>query len=214
MEEQYISGEEYQEIQRNRPAPPERSKFMKLPVVAGILAVVIILVFVGGWFSGVHYQKGKDVNLSFAGKQTTTSSSSVNSSICVGNEPCGGSTNGPMITQSTGGGGGPSACQQTVEANGTVQKLCGGSPITGTVTAITPTSVSVQPSSGGSIGVIAITSSTTIQDNGATVTYGDIKIGDTVGIIPSSTNATQAIEIMVNPKITESGSGGPVTAGN
>jgi len=214
MEEQYISGEEYQEMQRNRPVPPGRTKSMKLPVIVGILVAAIALVFIGGWFGGAHYQKGKDVKLSLSNNRTMASSSSGDSSICVGSGPCSGTTNGPMTAQSSGGGGGPGGCAQVMTSNGTAQKLCGGAPMSGTVTAITPTSMTVQPSSGGSVQVITITSSTTIQDNGATVTYTDIKVGDTVVVIPGSTDSTQAVGIMVNPKMIESSNGGPVTTGN
>lgn len=69
----------------------------------------------------------------------------------------------------------------------------------GEVTAISSTSISVQNPRSGTTTVYAITSSTVITDNGATVTYSDIQDGDTVIVIASSSSSTTASKINVNP---------------
>src|ERR1035438_5660564 len=55
-----------------------------------------------------------------------------------------------------------------------------GSRTIGTVSAISPTSITVQPTSGASAVTYSITSSTTITDSGQTVAVGDIQTGVTV----------------------------------
>lgn len=70
--------------------------------------------------------------------------------------------------------------------------------VIGQVTAISSTSITVQDQSGSST-TLAITSSTTITDNGQTVAASDIQSGDTVFITEDSSNTSQASRIMVNP---------------
>lgn len=71
--------------------------------------------------------------------------------------------------------------------------------VIGTVTAISSTSISVQDSRTGNTDTLAITNSTTITDNGQTVTYSDIQVGDTVFATENSSNTSQASRILVNP---------------
>jgi hypothetical protein len=81
----------------------------------------------------------------------------------------------------------------------------------GTVTAISSTSISVQNARSGTTTTYAITPSTVITDNGATVTYSDIANGDTVIVMASSTSSTTATTINVNPSY--GGPGGTQTQG-
>ncbi len=74
----------------------------------------------------------------------------------------------------------------------------GQRPTRGQVTAVSPTSITVQNQSGTST-TLAITSSTTITDNGQTVTTTDISVGETVAVIANSSDSTQASRILVNP---------------
>lgn len=101
-------------------------------------------------------------------------------------------------------GGGPSTsgCAQ-VNVNGTMQQAC-GTPTSGQVTAVSATGITVKPSSGNAQ-AFSITGSTAIVDNGQTVTYADIKVGDTVAVIASSSDSAQALNIMVNPNLTTNG---------
>ena len=75
----------------------------------------------------------------------------------------------------------------------------GQRPTVGSVTAISPSSISIQDSRTGSTVTLSITSSTTITDSGQTVTTSDIQAGDTVVVVASSSNSTQASRILVNP---------------
>jgi hypothetical protein len=92
------------------------------------------------------------------------------------------------------------------------QRLAGGSyggggfgqfdgqrPTFGTVTAISATSISIDNSRTGSTSTFAITSSTSITDNGQSASLSSIQTGDTVIVIASSSNSSDASRIMVNP---------------
>ncbi|HUC88322.1 MAG TPA: hypothetical protein VMR95_04200 [Candidatus Binatia bacterium] len=75
----------------------------------------------------------------------------------------------------------------------------GQRPTVGSVTAISPSSISVQDSRTGSTVTLSITSSTAITDSGQTVTTSDIQTGDTVVVVASSSSSNQASRILVNP---------------
>ncbi|HEY4964620.1 MAG TPA: hypothetical protein VIH90_08080 [Candidatus Saccharimonadales bacterium] len=74
----------------------------------------------------------------------------------------------------------------------------------GTVSTVSASSITVSSTSGSSK-TYSITSATTISDNGQTVTTSDIQNGEKVIVIPSTSNATQAARILVNPSF----GGGP-----
>jgi hypothetical protein len=78
------------------------------------------------------------------------------------------------------------------------RRFNGQRPTLGQVTAVSPSSITVQNQSGTST-TLAITSATTINDNGQTVTTTDISVGETVAVIASSSDSTQASRILVNP---------------
>jgi len=71
--------------------------------------------------------------------------------------------------------------------------------VVGSVTAISPTSISVNSRFDNSTTTLSITSSTAITDNSQTVTTSDIKVGDLVLITKDTTNTSQADQIVVNP---------------
>jgi len=75
----------------------------------------------------------------------------------------------------------------------------------GTVTAVSSSSISFNSQRTGSVVTYAITSSTTITDNGSTVTASDIAVGDMVLVESSGSGSTTATNIIVNP----SPNGGP-----
>lgn len=75
----------------------------------------------------------------------------------------------------------------------------------GTVTAVNSSSISFNSQRTGSAVTYAITSSTKITDNGATVTASDIAVGDMVLVESSGSGSTTATNIIVNP----SPNGGP-----
>jgi hypothetical protein len=68
----------------------------------------------------------------------------------------------------------------------------------GTVSSVSATSISVLDRTGATK-TYAITSTTTISNNGQTVAASSIQTGDRVLIIPSSTGGSTASRIMVNP---------------
>lgn len=78
-------------------------------------------------------------------------------------------------------------------------RFSGQRPIRGQVAAISPTSITVSNSTTGTSSTFSITSSTTISDNGQTVSTSDIQTGDTVFIIASTSSSTEASRILVNP---------------
>lgn len=83
----------------------------------------------------------------------------------------------------------------------------GQRPTIGQVTAVSPSSITVQNSSSGSSTTLGITSNTQISDNGQTVTASDITVGETVLVAASSTDKTQASRILVNPNFGSAGGG-------
>lgn len=87
----------------------------------------------------------------------------------------------------------------------------GQRPTFGSVTAISPTSITVDSESGTST-TFSITSSTTITDSGqTTTTTSDISTGDTVAVIASTSNSTQAARILVNPSFGGGGGNAPTS---
>jgi hypothetical protein len=80
----------------------------------------------------------------------------------------------------------------------------------GSVTSISSTSITVQNSRSGTSKTFAITSSTKVEDNGASATTSTISTGDPVIVMPSSTNASDAATIIVNPSF-GGGFGGPAS---
>lgn len=86
----------------------------------------------------------------------------------------------------------------------------GQRPIFGSVTAISPTSISIQDSQTDSIETLTITSNTSITDNSQTVSASDIQTGDTVAIITNSSDTSQASRILVNPSYGDRGNSTPV----
>jgi hypothetical protein len=69
----------------------------------------------------------------------------------------------------------------------------------GSVTAISSSSISVQDQREGTTMTYAITGSTKITNNGASATYSDIAVGDTVLVRSSSSTSTDATAITLNP---------------
>lgn len=69
----------------------------------------------------------------------------------------------------------------------------------GTVTAISPTSITVTGSRTDTSKTYDITSSTKITNNGSTATTSSIATGDRVIVIASTTNSSDAASIVVSP---------------
>lgn len=76
----------------------------------------------------------------------------------------------------------------------------GQRPNMGTVTAISSSNIKIQDSRSNSEKTYAITSSTKVSDNGESASVGDIKKGDEVMIMASSSESTEAAQIMLNPE--------------
>jgi len=74
-----------------------------------------------------------------------------------------------------------------------------GNRVVGAVTAVSATSISVQNPRTGTTTTLAITSATTITNNGASAAASDIQVGSTVFVTKSSSDATQAATIAINP---------------
>jgi hypothetical protein len=81
----------------------------------------------------------------------------------------------------------------------------------GTVTAVSSTSISISDQRTSSTKTYSISGNTTITDNGTTVTYSDITVGETVLVRTSSSTSTDATTIMVNPSFGGGQGGGAPT---
>lgn len=81
--------------------------------------------------------------------------------------------------------------------NGQTVQTC-SQPADGSVTAVSASSVTVTVN-GGSSQTFTISGDTHITHKGQTLSASDIKVGDTVSVISSSSDATQAQYILVNP---------------
>lgn len=67
----------------------------------------------------------------------------------------------------------------------------------GTVTAVSSTSISIKGSMGGGITTYTINSSTTVTDGSSTKAVSDIATGDTVRVTPSTSDTTIAATITI-----------------
>ena len=85
--------------------------------------------------------------------------------------------------------------------------------VLGQVTAISPTSISVNNTRTGSTSTLAVTSSTTVTNNGQSDTVSDIQVGDTVLVRENTSNTSQAASILVNPSF-GGGAGGSGGSGS
>jgi hypothetical protein len=71
----------------------------------------------------------------------------------------------------------------------------------GSVTEISASSITVKDQRANATKTYAITSSTAITDNGNTVAYDDISVGDNVMVTTASSSSTDATQITVNPSM-------------
>ncbi len=74
----------------------------------------------------------------------------------------------------------------------------GQRPNMGTVTAISSSIIKIQDSRSNSEKTYTITSSTKVSDNGESASINDIKQGDEVMVIASSSESSEAAQIMLN----------------
>jgi len=82
----------------------------------------------------------------------------------------------------------------------------------GQVTAVSSSSITITNQRTNASTTYTITSSTTITDNGQTVSASDIQTGDTVIITTSGSGSTTATRILVNPSF--GGGSGPASSGS
>lgn len=79
----------------------------------------------------------------------------------------------------------------------------------GQVTAVSATSISVKNIRTGTVSTLAVTSNTQITSGGQTAAITDVKVGDDVIVRPSTSDASQAAQIIINP--TQPTTGGAAT---
>jgi hypothetical protein len=84
----------------------------------------------------------------------------------------------------------------------------------GTVSAVSSTSITVASQRSGTSNTYAITSSTKITDAGQSATVSSIATGDRVIVTPSSSNSSDASQILVNPSFGGFGGGDSSTSGS
>ena len=137
--------------------------------IGGIFILVAVVLGLA-FFGGLQYQKYLNDNLTTANGNKNGSDTG---SGCFGKTQCG-SGNG-------------------LSGGGNLQ-----APVAGQVTAVSATSITVQSSKSGESKTFSITSSTTVADNGQTIAYSDIQVGETVVVL--SNNDGQATHILANPR--------------
>lgn len=86
-------------------------------------------------------------------------------------------------------------------------RMNGARPVMGTVSEITSTSITVADMS-SQTSTYTITSSTTVTNSSSNASLSDIKEGDTVAIIASTTDNKEAARIMLNPSFGRGFGGG------
>jgi hypothetical protein len=141
-----------------------------------LLIGLIIVLIVVAFIGGSQYQNRNNSNSSNPATQTQNN----------------GAMNVPSSANGNGGNSGNGA-------------ITGGQAISGQVSSISATSITVQASGGAK--TLSITSSTSIisGNTNQTVTYSDIKNGDMVIVIPSGSDSSKAINILINPHPNSSG---------
>jgi hypothetical protein len=135
------------------------------------IAAVALVAGLGGFFSGVNYQKSRNKS---------------SASLAAGNGDTGPTSfqgNGGPSFSGGGGGGGPMM----------------GSGSLGTVTAISASSITVKNSRSGESSTYAIVSSTQITKDNTLASYTDITTNSTVMVTPDSANTGNALSIVVDP---------------
>lgn len=174
----HISGEEHRQMVRQQAGYAKQRRWYEKPlVVFGTLAALLAVIVIGGLLY-VKPASGPSYNPTAGGDSGTMSP-------------------GTNSMGQPGGGSGSQNGGQTM----------GPGSASGKVTAISATSITIQPSSGAAQ-TFAITSSTSIvnardqkfgNSNASQLAYSDIHTGDTVVILPDSANASQSASIMLNP---------------
>lgn len=147
-----------------------------MAIIAGVLIV--------GFFAGMQYLKSSNKD-----NQTAAATGG-------GPQMMGG---GPQQMRS-GGGGAPCANGQPkamLMLGGQQIESC-GRPASGSVTAVSGNSVTITVSSGESV-TFSVTAETQIIKKGGTGTLSEIVNGDTLLIVPSDDDATQAKYLLINP---------------
>ena len=85
----------------------------------------------------------------------------------------------------------------------------GQRPNIGQVTTVSSSSITIANDITNTNQTLKITSNTSVENNGSPASVSDIKTGDTVLIIASSSDSSVASQIMVNPNIGGGQPGGP-----
>lgn len=147
--------------------------------VLAICAVAIVIVAGAVWFGIASYSNHNN--------QAATSNTSAQPSTL-------GST--PRDSANTSGG---MACSQTSPCSG---QQGGHPPVIGKITAVSSTSITIQPSDGSSARTFTIGSDVQVLNgaNEAAVAYdaNNFKVGETVGIAATGTDSNQADVILPN----------------
>jgi hypothetical protein len=178
VEERYLTGEQHRALMRQQrpPQPPERKRTPWLPW----LIVIAVMLLAAAFFGGMEYQKLRSE------ATTDTPASSNGGTFSSGNE---------------GLSGGPSTCQGSNCSGPQSRTGFSSPPVIGKVTAISSTSITIQPSSGDAK-AFSITGSTKELAGPGTdpkpYQAGDVKAGDSVGVAATSSNSQQADLILLN----------------
>lgn len=148
--------------------------------ILAICAVAIVAIVGAVWFGVASYSN-------YNNNQAATSNTSAQPSTL-------GST--PRDSANTSGG---MACSQTSPCSG---QQGGHPPVIGKITAVSSTSITIQPSDGSSARTFTISSGVQVLNgaNEAAVAYdaNNFKVGETVGIAATGTDSSQADVILPN----------------
>ena len=166
------------------------SKATPMTPIAWFVIVAIVIALIGLIFFGiVTYLKQQLPQQLVSGTNGTSN-----------NAPQSGFGQGPLNGTGMSDTNAGNACvgRPTLELSigGRVVRSC-GRPTRGQVTAVSATSITVQPTDGSAAQTFTVSADTNISDNGNSATPSDIAIGDTVAVIVGD-DATKAQDIIIN----------------
>lgn len=171
--EEYLSGEDPR-AQQLRKQPRKQHWYAKKLVLIGLGVLLLAVIF----YSGQQWQKHQASKNNLSQADASLNGGGLNSA-----------------------GGGPTSCTGSACGGPQSQSGFGVPPVIGKVTAVSSTSITVQPTDGSAVKTFSITSATQeMQSSTSPTAYNasDVHVGDTVGVVASNSDSSQAQIILPN----------------
>jgi|SRR5581483_6259684 len=173
--------------------PPRKGASSLIFIVTAVILIGLSFFGVLGYLRYSNKNNGAQTNTAYTG----SGSNSSGGQYYLGNGGGNASPTPPQGGSSSCGGGQPTIMLQI---DGQTVQSC-GAPIQGRVSAVTSSSITVQPSSGSGQTLSIASSTKVIKQDHSNGTTNDISVGDTVVIIASSGNSSEAGYILINPNL-------------